>query len=134
MLEEKYGLFDGDGKSISAPLQSLQKQVGDSSDFVGKGIQVPHAGKYWEWYIPDHECLAVKLALTCAFPPDDRKIQFRRTLIIDGAIGFVWSWQSSGIETLVTFFLMGESAYKVSFTRNFRGLDLDDIILATYFY
>nr|WP_298168210.1 hypothetical protein [uncultured Pseudomonas sp.] len=88
MLEEKYGLFDAAGNPIAAPV-SFRSLINSDTPLFGKKFTVPHAGKYWDWYIPDYQSLAKGIAAQCL--PDDHIIHYRRSYIVDGDIGYVWS-------------------------------------------
>ncbi|MEW8507169.1 MAG: hypothetical protein AB2598_10725 [Candidatus Thiodiazotropha sp.] len=133
LLEEKYGLFDSSGNTISDPFPPLKTQVGVNPSFIGKNILVPHAGKYWDWYIPDHECLAAKISANVNCGPDDLKIEYRRSYIIEGDVGFVWSWMSNGTEILLFFMFYGESSCCQRVLKNYENVSIDEAILIAYY-
>ncbi|MCG8587801.1 MAG: hypothetical protein MJE66_00770 [Proteobacteria bacterium] len=132
-LEEKYGIFDAAGRPLDEPSPPLREQVGTSVDFIGRGVAVPHAGKFWDWYIPDHECLAVEIAKTSDFPPEHGKIRFERTFLVDGDVGYAWSWIFGETEIFLLFLYSGEDGYYQRLVNNTMQISLDEAILLAYY-
>ena len=133
-LEELYGEVD-----ITKPFQvveaeSLNSMVSGNLDFLGKGYLVPYAPELWDWYILDHECLALETARCCEFPPVDGVIKYRRTFIINGDAGYVWSWSSGDVEIFLIFNFYGQYSCNKRLIKNTDGLTLDELIIVAYFY
>lgn len=130
VLEEKYGLFDAAGNPVVDPV-SFRSLINTGTPLFGKNITVPHAGKYWDWYIPDYQSLAKGIAAQCF--TDDRTIHYRRSYIVEGDIGYVWSWSSGQREVYLVFIHYGESSYCQRIVSSSGDLTADEAILAAYY-
>lgn len=130
VLEEKYGLFDAAGNPVTDPV-SFRSLITSSATLFGKNLTVPHAGKYWDWYVPDYQSLAKGIALQCL--ADDHTVQYRRSYIVEGDIGYVWSWSSGQREVFLIFLHFGESSYCQRIVSSYSDLTADEAILAAYY-
>lgn len=130
VLEEKYGLFDSAGNPVTDPV-SFRSLINSGTTLFGKNLTVPHAGKYWDWYIPDYESLAKGIALHCL--ADDQTIHYRRSYMVEGDIGYVWSWSSGQREVFLIFVHFGEFSYCQRIVSSDSDLTSDEAILAAYY-
>ena len=133
-LEKLYGAVDTTKPFDIFKKDSFEEQVGGKLDFLGKGVLVPYAPESWDWYILDHECLAMETARHCDFPPVDGCIRFRRTFMIDGDAGYLWSWRAEEAEIFLVFNFFGQHSCNKKMIKNTDGLSIDELILLAYFY
>lgn len=133
LLEYKYGLFDSEGQPMAPPSPSLRQQMGTEGQFLGKGIKVPHAAPHWDWYILDHQCLAVGIARGCEQPPEDGQLSYSRSYMIEGNPGYVWTWRHNGNDMYLLFIYFGESSFARYLLRNLGNATIDELILGAYF-